>query len=129
VSDFENSKYAGEERRQARTMCPAAPSVSEAQISLMIEEEIERRMSKFEDRMLLHMDAKFAQMHKLITDAFPQGDPHGHRAYHELQMKQADGWDKIKAEILSKFLTGSLWIAAGWLAFVVWQAFKNQVTK
>ena len=129
MSDFENSKYAGEERRQARTMCPAAPSVSEAQISLMIEEEIERRMSKFEDRMLLHMDAKFAQMHKLITDAFPQGDPHGHRAYHELQMKQADGWDKIKAEILSKFLTGSLWIAAGWLAFVVWQAFKNQVTK
>jgi len=129
MSEFEQSRYEGEDRRHPRTMCPAAPSVSEAQISLMIEEEIERRMSKFEDRMLLHMDAKFAQMHKLITDAFPSGDPHGHRAFHEAQMKQADGWDKIKADILSKFLTGGLWIAAAYLALAVWQAFKSEVTK
>jgi hypothetical protein len=129
MSDFESSQYEGPDRRASRTMCPAAPSVSEAQIALMIEEEIERRMSKFEDRMLLHMDAKFAQMHKLITDAFPAGDPHGHRAYHELQIKQADGWDKIKGDILSKFLTGGLWLAAGYLDFAVWQAFKQDLHK
>jgi hypothetical protein len=129
MSDFENTRYEGEERRQPRTMCPAAPSVSEAQISLMIEEEIERRMSKFEDRMLLHMDAKFAQMHKLISEAFPHGDPHGHRAYHELQIKQADGWDKIKGDILSKMLTGGIWLAAGYLALAVWNALKQDVTK
>jgi hypothetical protein len=93
----------------------------------MIEEEIERRLAKFEDRMMLHMDVKFAQMHKLITDAFPAGDPHGHRAYHELQIKQSDGWDKIKGEVLSKFLTSGLWIAAAYLAFAVWQAFKQDI--
>ena len=128
MADFENSKYAGEERRQ-RTMCPAAPSVSEAQISLMIEEEIERRMSKFEDRMLLHMDAKFGQLHKLITDAFPGGDPHRHRMGHEKEESNADTWSKIKGDIVSKFLTGGLWLAAGYLAFAVWQAFKSEVTK
>jgi hypothetical protein len=131
MQDFENTRYDGPDRRERepRLTCPAAPSVSEAQIALMIEEEIERRMSKFEDRMLLHMDAKFAQMHKLITDAFPSGDPHGHRAAHEKMIREADGWSKIKGEILSKFLTGGLWLAAGWLAFVVWQAFKQEVTK
>jgi hypothetical protein len=95
----------------------------------MIEEEIERRLGKFEDKLMLHMDSKFAQMHKLLADAFPAGDPHGHRAYHELQIRQADGWDKIRGEVLSKFLTGGLWIAAGWLAFAVWTAFKSEVTK
>jgi len=129
MSDFDHTKYEGPERREPRTFCPAAPSVSEAQISVMIEEELERRLGKFEDKMLLHMDVKFAQLHKLITDAYPNGDPHGHRAYHELQIKQADGWDKIKGDILSKFLTSGLWLGAAYLAFAVWQAFKSDVQK
>jgi hypothetical protein len=129
VTDFENTQfrdnYSGPERR-TRSDCPV---VTESQIALMIEEEVERRLSKFEDKLMLHLDAKFAQMHRLISDAFPGGDPHGHRMYHELQIKQSDGWDKIKGEIISKFLTGGLWLAAGWLAFAVWQAFKSEVTK
>ena len=127
--DFEHSRYEGPDRREPRLTCPAAPSVSEAQISLMIEEEIERRLGKFEDRMLMHMDAKFAQMHKLLEDAFPGGDPHRHRMGHEKEDSAADNWNKIKGEVLSKFLTGGLWIAAGWLIYTVWQAFKSEVTK
>jgi hypothetical protein len=115
--------YSGPERRNLTRM----PEALEAQIALMVEEEVERRLSKLEERLMMHMDTKFAQLHRLITDAFPNGDPHGHRAYHELQIKQADGWDKIKGEVVSKFLTGGLWIAAGWLAFAVWQAFKEGV--
>jgi hypothetical protein len=132
MADFENSRhqpYEGPDRREPRTFCPAAPSVSEAQISIMIEEELERRLGKFEDKMLLHMDAKFAQLHKIITDGYPNGDPHGHRMAHEKMIREADGWSKIKGEILSKFLTGGLWVAAAWLAFAVWTAFKSEVTK
>jgi hypothetical protein len=125
MSDFENSQYSGPDRR-SRNGCPV---ITEAQISLMIEEELERRLAKFEDKMLMHMDAKFAQLHKLITDAFPYGDPHGHRMHHEKVINNAGQWDKIKGEIISKFLTGGLWLAAGWLAFAIWQAFKNEVTK
>ncbi|WP_460564784.1 hypothetical protein [Hydrogenophaga aquatica] len=95
----------------------------------MIEEEVERRLSKAEDKLLAHMDVKFGQLHKLITDAFPGGDPHGHRMAHEKQIRDADGWAKMKAEVLSKFLSGGLWVAAGWLGFAIWQAFKESVHK
>lgn len=113
------NQYTGPERRVA--------GITEAQIALMVEEEVERRMLKFEERVMLHMDVKFAQLHKLITDAFPEGDPHGHRMFHERQIKDADNWTKIKGEVLSKFLTSGLWVAAGWLAFAVWQSFKESV--
>jgi hypothetical protein len=129
MQDFENSKYAGPDRRESRLTCPAAPSVSEAQISLMIEEEVERRLGKFEDKLMMHMDAKFAQLHHMIAEGYPGGDPHGHRMAHEKMIRDADGWSKIKGEILSKFLTGGLWLAAGWLAFAIWQAFKQEVQK
>jgi hypothetical protein len=125
MGDFENTQYEGPDRRQRHFVA----NVSEAQVSLMIEEELERRLAKFEDKMMLHMDVKFAQLHKLITDAFPTGDPHGHRMAHEKMIRDADGWSKIKGEILSKFLTGGLWLAAGYLAFAVWQAFKTDVIK
>jgi hypothetical protein len=126
MSEYQEVRWEGEDRRQRLTR-PAAPSVSEAQIALMIEEEVERRIAKFEDKMMLHMDVKFAQLHKVITDAFPAGDPHGHRAYHELQIKQAEGWDKIKGDVLSKLLTGGMWLGAGYLALALWNAFKDSV--
>ena len=122
MSDHE---HPGPERRKL----PRIPDITKAQIALMVEEEVERRMHKLEERLMMHMDVKFGQLHKLISDAFPNGDPHGHRAYHELQIKQADGRDKIKADLVSKFLTGGLWVAAGWLAFVAWQAFKDSVNR
>ncbi|MEN9885779.1 MAG: hypothetical protein RL758_357 [Pseudomonadota bacterium] len=118
------TEYQGPERRRT-----AVHTMSEAQVALMIEEEVDRRVGKFEERMMLHMDGKFAQLHRLISDAFPDGDPHGHRMYHERQIKDADGWDKMKADILSKFLSSGLWVAAGWLAYAVWQSFKNEVQK
>ena len=96
-------------------------------VALMIEEAVEERLSKMEDKMMVHMDLKFGQLHKLITDAFPDGDPHGHRLYHEKSIKEADAWAKIKGEVLSKFLSSGLWVAAGWLAFSIWQAFKEGV--
>jgi len=101
--------------------------VPEAQIALMIAEEVERRLSKAENKLLNHLDVKFDQLHKLITDAFPGGDPHGHRAYHELQIKQADALSKIKGEVLSKFLTSGLWGADGWLCYAIWKTFKESV--
>jgi hypothetical protein len=129
VSDFENSQlrddYRGPDRRRV-TDCPV---ITEAQVALMVEEEVERRLAKFEDKLMLHLDAKFAQMHRIITDAFPGGDPHGHRAYHELQIKQANGWDQIKGEVISKVVTGGVWVGLGWLCFAVWQAIKSEVTK
>jgi hypothetical protein len=120
----ETQGYNGPERRRGGCECV---QVSEAQIALMIEEEVERRLSKAEDKLLTHLDVKFGQLHKLISDAFPGGDPHGHRMFHEKSIKDADSWSRIKGEVLSKFLTSGLWVAAAWLAFAVWQSFKESV--
>jgi hypothetical protein len=116
--------YEGPERRRTGFFMT---ELTEAQIALMVEEEVERRVSKMEEKLMLHMDTKFAQLHHLITDAFPGGDPHGHRAFHEKSIKDTDAWARIKGEVLSKFLTSGLWVAAGWLAFAVWQSFKEGV--
>jgi hypothetical protein len=105
------------------------PDATEAQISIMVQEEVDRQLVKFEEKLMLHMDMKFAQLHRVINDSFPNGDPHGHKAYHELQIKQAGEWERIKADVLSKFLTSGLWVAAGWLAYAVWQSFKESVSK
>lgn len=127
MADFENSQLRDEYRGPDRRRVTDTPVVTEAQVALMVEEEVERRLAKFEDKLMLHLDAKFAQMHKLIADAFPNGDPHGHRAYHELQIRQADGWDRIKGEVISKVVTGGVWVGLGWLCFAIWQAFKESV--
>ena len=114
--------YEGPERRTLR-MTPAM----EAQISVMVEEEVERRISQRDERLMLHMDQQFSQLQKLITAAFPDGDPHGHRMYHEKSIREANAWARIKGEVISKFLTGGLWVAAAWLAFAVWQSFKEGI--
>lgn len=115
--------YPGPERRRGTSVT----DISEAQIALMIEEGVGRRMEKIEQKLMLHMDTKFAQLRKLITDAFPEGDPHSHRAFHEKSIKDADAWARIKGEVLSKFLTSGLWVAAGYLLFLIWSAIKEGV--
>ena len=122
----ENREYRGPERRRNGCECV---QVSEAQIALMIEEEVERRLSKAEDKLLAHMDVKFGQLHKLITDAFPDGDPYGHRLHHEAVIKSASKWEQMKGEVASKLLTGGVWVTVAWIAMAIWQSFKNEVQR
>lgn len=111
--------YSGPERR--------ADPLTHDRVALMIEEAIEERVSKMEDRMVAHIDVKFAQMHRLIADAFPNGDPHGHRMAHEKAIRDAEGWSAIKRELITKVATGGVWVAMGWLLLAAWQAFKEGV--
>lgn len=119
----DDTPYMGPERR----LRVRIPEDLEAKIALAVDEEVERRLEKLENKLMQHMDAKFAQLHRVISDAFPGGDPHGHRAYHELQIKQADGWDRLKADILSKFLTSGLWVASGYLFYLIWSSIKENL--
>ena len=75
------------------------------------------------------MDAQFAQLKATFGAAFPGGDPHGHRMAHEAAIREAAGWQKIKAEALSKALTGGIVVAIGWLALAAWEALKHEVRK
>lgn len=60
---------------------------------------------------------------KLITESFPDGDPGGHRRYHEASIKAAEDkaafWGKLKDELAKYGLAGFV----GWAFYALWQAF------
>ncbi len=60
---------------------------------------------------------------KMMADSFPQGDPAGHRRYHEASIKAAEDkalfWGKMRFEITRWGLIGFL----GWVVYALWQSF------
>lgn len=60
---------------------------------------------------------------KLMADSFPEGDPQGHRKYHESSIKQAEAkaefWSKMRVELAKYGLLGFV----GWAFYALWQAF------
>ncbi|NBW08737.1 MAG: hypothetical protein EBR82_12010 [Caulobacteraceae bacterium] len=104
-------------------------TVTEDKISLMIELAVSDALQTHEKKMFHRIDEKFNQLNETIKSAFPSGDVHGHRVAHEKENEQKEGWKKLKAELLSKFLSAGLWVATGWLAYSIWQSFKHEVLK
>ena len=115
------AEYSGPERRHE--------ALTEDKVALMIQDAVSKALTTHEQHLTLHMDKQFALLRQTFAEAFPGGDPHGHRIAHEKAIKNATAWDKMKAEVLSKVLTAGLWVAAGWLALAVWEAFKHEVKK
>ena len=115
------AEYSGPDRRHE--------VLTEDKVALMIQDAVSKALTTHEQHLTLHMDKQFALLRQTFAEAFPGGDPHGHRIAHEKAIKNATAWDKMKAEVLSKFLTAGLWVAAGWLALAVWEAFKHEVKK
>lgn len=60
---------------------------------------------------------------RLMKEAFPEGDPDGHRRHHELVIKQAEEkaefWQKMRLELAKWGLLGFL----GWALLQLWQSF------
>lgn len=110
-----------------------------------LQNSLEKRMHRTDDAILLHikelqasikaLDVKLTQHREaeesalaaaiasLRSDAFPDGDPDGHRRHHEALIKQAEAraqfWEKMKLELFKYGLIGFL----GWAAIALWQAF------
>lgn len=84
-------------------------------------------MTKHQQEVTAHIDAKFGELTSLIKSAFPEGDPHGHRMSHEAQIKNALFWDRIKASLAEKLAFG---VVSGGLVFFAmagWEWFKTNV--
>ena len=84
-------------------------------------------LQSHEARVLDRMDSGFDRLSQTFASAFPNGDPHGHRLAHEKAIRSATGWDKLKAEVVGKFLTMGLWAAAVFLAYTVWESIKTNI--
>lgn len=103
--------------------------MTEDRVQLLIQQAVGKALAEHEQHLTLHMDRQFALLKQTFAEAFPGGDPHGHRLAHEKAIRNATGWDKLKAEVVSKFLTAGLWVAVGWLALAVWEAFKHEIKR
>jgi len=61
----------------------------------------------------------------LMIKSFPEGDPDGHRKYHELSLKRAkasaDFWEKMRFEISKWGLIGFTGWFIGMIALSVWK--------
>jgi hypothetical protein len=97
--------------------------LTEDRVKVLISEALERH----ELRVMEHLDSGFDRLTQTFASAFPNGDPHGHRLAHEKAIRAATGWDKLKADVVGKFLTAGLWAAAGFLAFAAWEAIRTNI--
>lgn len=107
--------------------------LTEDRVALMIEESISESMTRHEARMVALIKNEFNTLGDKFTNdfknAFPGGDPHGHRLAHEKQIKDATRWDALKADFISKAFTTGLMAALFFALAAVWESVKSEVKK
>lgn len=113
--------YIGPERRQA--------ALTEDRVALMIQEAVSKALASHEQHLTLHMDKQFALLQKTFAEAFPNGDPHGHRLAHEKQIRTATWWDKAKSDAFSKLTAAGAWAIVAFLAVAAWEHIKQEARK
>ena len=89
--------------------------------------QIHKSQKALDEKLTQHMTNETTELAEAITrlmsDAFPEGDPEGHRHHHELVIKQAEERAKFWQEMR---IAGAKWAGLGVLSFLVlsaWQTF------
>lgn len=113
--------YEGRERR--------TDSLTEDRVALMIQEAVSEALKSHEQHLLLHIDKQFAALKQSFGDAFPGGDPHGHRIAHEKAIADATQWHRVRQGVVEKVVSGGIWAAVLFGALAIWDAIKREVGK
>lgn len=113
--------YEGQERRSA--------ALTEDRVELMISQAVSKALQDHEQHLMQHMDKQFAGLRQTFADAFPAGDPHGHRIAHEKAIANATWWDKTKSDAVSKVTAAGLWGLLVFLAVAAWEHIKQEARK
>ena len=103
--------------------------LTEDRVTLMIQEAVQKALAAHEQHLMLHMDKQFALLKQSFADAFPGGDPHGHRLAHEKAIRNATWWEKAKSEAFTKTATAGLWAVVVFMAIAAWEHIKNEARK
>jgi len=111
-----------EEVQRPRQVPGPPPVLTEDRVQLLIERAITASLHRHEGQLLKHIDSRFDSLYRALESAFPGGDPHAHRLAHEKAIRDAEGWDKLKAEMISKLATSGIWAAAAWVLYLNWRA-------
>lgn len=113
--------YDGPERR--------TEVLTEDKVKLMISVAVRQALTEHEQHLTTHMDKQFALLKQTFADAFPSGDPHGHRLAHEKAIAKATWWDKTKSDAYAKLAAAGLWAVVAFLAVAAWEHLKNEAKR
>lgn len=75
------------------------------------------------------MDSHMQEMRKMFSGAFPDGDPAGHRAYHEAQIAYMTERAALWRDIRGKTLAGMVWMGLLALGTAVWEYVRAAVAR
>lgn len=113
--------YDGPERR--------AEALTEDRVALMIQTAVQQALQTHEQHLTAHMDKQFALLQKTFAEAFPGGDPHGHRIAHEKMIQTATWWERAKGDAFSKVASAGIWACVVFLAIAAWEHIKNEARR
>ena len=113
--------YDGPERRNE--------VLTEDRVQLMIAQAVQQALASHEQHLMAHMDRQFALLRASFAEAFPGGDPHGHRIAHEKAIANATWWDKTKSDAVSKVTAAGLWAVVVFLCVAAWEHIKSEAKK
>ena len=113
--------YDGPERRDS--------ALTEDRVKLMISEAVQQALASHEQHLMAHMDRQFAALRQTFAEAFPGGDPHGHRLAHEKAIANAGWWDKAKSDAFAKVASAGLWAIVVFLCIAAWEHIKSEARK
>jgi hypothetical protein len=103
--------------------------ITEDRVALMIEQAVSTALRSHEQHLMAHMDRQFAVLVKTFSDAFPGGDPHGHRLAHEKAIANATWWDRVKSDAVGKVAAGATWAFVLFVAIAAWEHIKTELRK
>lgn len=111
----EKSSWDGAERRREQDMLFDLLAQQNQKL-----DDLNEAVRDTANELRAHADGETARI-AAIAAGFPDGDPAGHRRYHEAEIKRierrADFWQKMRLELAKWGLIGFL----GWAAVALWQ--------
>lgn len=105
-----------EDRRKDNPMQAVLALVQQIHAS---QQELDAKLTK---HMTEETDELAKAIAKLMSEAFPAGDPEGHRHHHELVIKQAEEKAKFWSEMR---IAGAKWLGLGVLTFLAGAAWTQ----
>lgn len=126
MSDIEESEHP---KRRATDVVgiEALSRRASDQAMLSLIEQTHNSVKELNDKFAIHLrDEPLAlaeAVAALMIKAFPEGDPSGHKAYHEAQMKAAEDRAKFWKTMLFEVTKYGLLGVFGWLALRIWTIF------
>lgn len=107
---------------------PLTPSAELAMLQLL--KNLQDGIDELKQSFAEHTVQQRADLERVVKQGFPDGDPDGHRRYHEAEIKAAEERAKFWAQMR---IEGAKWAGLGALAFAAsaaWHEFiKNTIAK